>query len=96
MDTARRLAKRAVEDRLAACANILPGATSIFLWNEAIQTESEVVMVLKTTSQIYPTLETTLREVHPYDVPEIIATPITHGLANYLEWIADTVKEHSL
>jgi len=91
-ECAKQLAERIVSERLAACANVVPGVTSIFEWNGALQSESEVVMVIKTTSQKYPQLEATLRQLHPYEVPEIIATPITHGLPDYLDWVTDSVE----
>lgn len=93
--TARRLASSLVEARVAACVNILPPVTSVFRWepetgdagDAAVQEESEVMLVAKTTDAAYPTLEQQLRAEHPYDLPEIIALDITHGLPEFLRWI---------
>lgn len=92
-DCAQQLAERLVSERLAACVSILPGITSVYVWNNMQQSESEVLMLIKTTSQKYPALEARLNQDHPYEVPEIVATPITHGLPAYLDWIRCTVKE---
>ena len=91
-ESAERMAAELVGARLAACVNIVTGITSHYLWNEALQQESEVLMVIKTTSQKYPQLETTLQRLHPYEVPEIIATPVTLGSTDYLNWLRNTVE----
>lgn len=93
--TARRLAGRLVEAQRAACVNILPPVTSVFRWepeagdtaSAAFQTEEEVMLVAKTSATAYPELEQLLRAEHPYDLPEIIAVDITHGLPDFLRWI---------
>ena len=90
-DTAGRLATGLVEDRLAACVNVLPGVRSIYRWQGEVQDDAEVLMVIKTTAASVTGLQTWLREAHPYDVPEIIALPVTAGSAEYLEWVAGSV-----
>lgn len=92
-DSARQLGRQLVREQLAACVSILPGVTSVFVWEGAVQSEPEVLMVIKTTSRKYPQLEAALRELHPYEVPEIIAAPITHGLTAYLDWVVATVGD---
>lgn len=87
--TAERIAETLVGERLAACANIVPGLTSIYRWQGQIQRDSELLLLLKTRLAIYPLLEARIRELHPYQVPEIIALPIQAGSAAYLDWIAD-------
>jgi len=87
----QRLARRIVEDKLAACANILPGLTSIYSWNGQLETNSEVLLILKTTAEAYSELETALAHIHPYECPEIIGIPIEYGYKGYLEWINNTV-----
>ncbi len=86
-EVARDLTHRLVAERLAACATLLPGAISTFRWEGRVQTEPEVLAVLKTSRATYPRLEARLRELHPYDVPEIIALPVETGLAAYLAWV---------
>lgn len=85
-DTARRIAAELVERRLAACVNLLPGVESIYRWEGKIERSNEVLGVIKTAR--YADLEPVLQELHPYDVPEIIALSVTAGLPAYLEWLA--------
>lgn len=92
---ARRLAGSLIEARVAACVNILPPVTSVFRWepdagdsaDAAVQEETEVMLVAKTTAAAYPALEQRLRAEHPYELPEIVAVDITHGLPEFLQWI---------
>ena len=87
--TAERIAETVVSERLAACVNIAPGLTSIYRWEGQIQRETELLLLIKTRQAVYPQLEARIRELHPYQVPEIIALPIQTGSAAYLDWIAD-------
>ena len=86
-DTARRLAEAAVRGRHAACANIVPGVTSVYEWDGAVQADSEVLMVLKTSATAYAGLEEAVRRLHPYELPEIIAVSVDRGLEGYLQWV---------
>lgn len=86
-DTARQLARQLVEARLAACVNLLAPCTSIYRWNAAVQEETEIALLIKTTAERYAALEAYLTEHHPYQLPEIIALPVAQGLAGYLEWV---------
>ena len=88
--TAECIAETLVSERLAACANLAPGLTSIYRWQGQIQRDSEVLLLLKTRQAIYPLLEARIRELHPYQNPEIIALPIQAGSAAYLDWIVDS------
>ena len=76
-ETANRIALAVVEAKLAACVNILPRVQSIYRWQGAVESAVEVPLLIKTTAAAYPALEAAIRERHPYDVPEIIALPIT-------------------
>ena len=87
--TAEKLAESLVESRLAACVNILAPCRSVYRWKDAIEHAEEHPMLIKTTVERYPALEAAIRAGHPYELPEIIAVPITHGLAPYLQWLAD-------
>lgn len=87
-DTANAIALALVEARLAACVNILPRCQSIYRWQGAVDTASEVPLLVKTTAGNYAALEAAIRERHPYEVPEIIAFPIARGLPAYLNWLA--------
>ena len=88
-ETANRIALAVVEAKLAACVNILPRVQSIYRWQGAVESAVEVPLLIKTTAAAYPALEAAIRESHRYDVPEIIALPITAGLPAYLNWLAD-------
>lgn len=85
--TAERIADMLVTDGVAACVNILPGCTSIYRWQNKIEHANEVPMLIKTTRAAYPQLESALRKVHPYALPEIIALPVSAGLPEYLNWV---------
>jgi periplasmic divalent cation tolerance protein len=91
---AKALARRLVEQRLAACVNILPGVQSVYQWQGAIEEVSEVTLLVKTVQSRYAELEAAIRAGHPYQVPEIIALPITAGLPQYLDWITQETKKN--
>ncbi|QOY91555.1 divalent-cation tolerance protein CutA [Paludibaculum fermentans] len=84
---ARRIARHLVELRLAACVAITPGLISTYHWKGAIEEDQECGLVIKTRRDLFASLATELRKVHPYEVPELIATPIVDGFAAYLEWM---------
>jgi len=86
-DTALAVGRTLVERRLAACANVLGGCTSIYRWRGAIESADEVPVLIKTRAGLYPQVEQAIRSLHPYAVPEIIALPMQAGLTEYLAWI---------
>jgi len=86
-ESALTLAQALIDARVAACVNVLGGCTSIYRWQGASETAQEVPVLIKTRAACYPALERAIRERHPYDVPEIIAVPVTRGLPAYLEWV---------
>lgn len=86
---AERIADALVEQGLAACVNILPPVKSIYRWQGKVQRDTEVAVFIKTTQARYQELEQAILQAHPYDVPEIIALPITAGLPAYLAWMQD-------
>jgi periplasmic divalent cation tolerance protein len=86
-DAARQAATRWVELGLAACVNVLPAMTSIYPWKGKIESGTEHLLVIKTTRNVLPRLQSAIREHHPYELPEIIALPIVAGLPEYLRWI---------
>jgi periplasmic divalent cation tolerance protein len=96
---AQNIARRLIGQRLAACANILPGVTSVYRWQGKIEDASECALWLKTTCLQYDALLQALVELHPYELPEVIALPVERGLPAYLNWIetetqADEDPEH--
>lgn len=84
---ARAAAQTLVEERLAACANLVPGVESIYRWEGKVETAGEVLMILKTTIARYQMLETRIRALHSYEVPEIVSLRVTDGLPAYLRWV---------
>ncbi len=84
---AERLADVLVEQRVAACVNILAPCRSVYRWNDAVQHDEEHPVLIKTTEERYAALEAAIRSHHPYELPEVIALPIERGLPAYLEWI---------
>ncbi|MGE5153664.1 MAG: divalent-cation tolerance protein CutA [Bdellovibrio bacteriovorus] len=91
-ETALALGTHLVEQGLAACVNVVPGLTSIYLWEGAIQREPEVLLLIKTLANRLDVLTDALRRLHPYDLPEIIALPITGGLPEYLNWVSQCTR----
>lgn len=86
---ALRLARGLVEERLAACAQVLPGMTSVYRWQERVHEEAEVLLVAKTTAARLPALESWLRRAHPYDTPECLALAPQRVEPRYLAWLED-------
>jgi periplasmic divalent cation tolerance protein len=87
-DSAQALATTLVSERLAACVNVLAPCRSVYRWQGAIESAQEVPLLIKTTAARYAELEAAIRAAHPYELPEIIAVPISHGLPGYLDWVA--------
>lgn len=87
-ETAGRIAHALVEERLAACVNRVPGVASTYRWHGDILDDAEVLLLIKTTRERFEALRARLVELHPYDVPEVIALDIPGGHAAYLDWIA--------
>ncbi|GAB3244145.1 divalent-cation tolerance protein CutA [Chitinimonas naiadis] len=90
--TAKMLAAALIERGLAACVNLLAPASSIYRWQGAVETTTEIPMLIKTTQHAYAALEAAICELHPYDIPEIIALPVTAGLDRYLGWVVDATQ----
>ena len=87
VDVARGLARTVVDERLAACGNVVPGLTSIFRWQGAVHEEAEALLLLKTSADRVDKLSARVAELHPYDVPEVLALPIEQGNQPYLDWL---------
>jgi periplasmic divalent cation tolerance protein len=83
-----KLAQELVARRLAACVNVLAECTSIYRWRGAIENTAEVPVLIKTREARYAEVEAVIRSLHPYELPEIIAVPVRHGLDEYLQWVA--------
>ena len=86
-EEAARLGRTLVEERLAACATLLPGAQSIYRWNGAIETSAETLLLIKTGPDQLAALETRLHELHSYQTPEFLVLGVDSGSRPYLEWL---------
>lgn len=95
-DSALRLAHALLERRLAACVNLLAPCTSLYRWKDALETAEEIPVLIKTRVSLYAEVQEEVRRLHPYEVPELLALPVTAGLPAYLDWVeAQTAKaEH--
>ena len=92
--SARKIASELLERKIAACVNISPSWTSIYRWEGGVQEDVEVLMFIKSKADYLKTrLIPCIQELHPYDLPEIIAVPINDGESNYLAWIADSIDQ---
>ncbi len=89
-EEAGRIARALVDSRLAACVNIISGIRSIFRWKGKIWDEGELLLLIKTRTALFERVEGVIREIHSYEVPEIIATPITRGSEPYLNWLRES------
>ena len=94
--SAEALATALVTERLAACVNILAPCRSIYRWQGAIESALEVPLLIKSTAARYAALEEAIRARHPYELPEIVAVPIAHGLPEYLAWVVDETRAETL
>ncbi|MFY9722388.1 MAG: divalent-cation tolerance protein CutA [Azonexus sp.] len=86
-ESANAIALALVEERLAACVSILPRVQSIYRWQGAVESATEIPLFIKSTATNYPALEAAIRDRHPYKVPEIIALAVERGLPAYLDWV---------
>ncbi len=92
LSEARRISRSLVEEKLAACVNIVPLVESIYTWQGRVCREKEALMIIKTRIPIFPRLERKVKSLHSYTVPEIIALPIGKGSKDYLAWIRQTTR----
>lgn len=90
--TAERLARHLVSQSLAACVNQLAPVSSVYRWRGDVESAVEVPLLIKCTRERYPAVEQAIRELHPYEVPEIIALPVSVGFGPYLRWVADETQ----
>jgi periplasmic divalent cation tolerance protein len=91
-EAAESIARSLVEKRLAACVQIVDPIRSIYRWQGKIEEETEVLLLLKSRRDLLPSIAGLLDELHPYDVPELIATPIVGGSTAYLSWLQEAVR----
>ena len=90
--TAINIAENLVAQRLAACVNVLPSVYSVYHWQDNVESAQETMMLIKTPTDKYASLEKVITSLHPYEVPEIIALDINSGLPEYLNWLENSIK----
>ena len=86
-DSARLIANALVDERLAACVNQLPNVQSTYRWNGTVTTETEELLLIKTTASQFDAMKARLLTLHPYEVPELVAVPVERGHTAYLDWV---------
>ena len=87
-----QLADTLVEERFAACVNVLPGIRSVSRWQGAIERSDETLLLIKTTRDRLDALTTRVRDLHPYELPEVIAVEVAGGLSTYLDWVVEQTR----
>ncbi|XWS21427.1 hypothetical protein CRYUN_Cryun30bG0054100 [Craigia yunnanensis] len=92
-EAGRKLAESIVKEKLAACVNIVPGLESVYLWEGKINTDPEELLIIKTRQSLLGALTEHVKANHEYDVPEVIALPITGGSPQYLEWLKNSTRD---
>ncbi|XP_051130956.1 protein CutA, chloroplastic-like [Andrographis paniculata] len=92
-EAGKKLAESIVKERLAACVNRIPGVESVYEWKGKIETDSEELLIIKTRESLLEALTAHVKANHEYDVPEVIAMPITGGNQQYLEWLKNSTKD---
>jgi Uncharacterized protein involved in tolerance to divalent cations len=89
-DTARKISRELIENALVACANIVPAVESLYFWKEKVEESAEVLVIFKLTAARFSEFSKRLRQLHPYDVPEVIRLDIAGGSPDYLRWIGES------
>lgn len=89
---AERIAERLIDERLAACVNVLPAVSSTYRWKGRVEHAGEVLLLMKTSNEKLDRLMARVRELHSYEIPEILALPIERGSPEYLKWLEDSLR----
>jgi periplasmic divalent cation tolerance protein len=92
-EASEKIARAVLDAHAAACVNILPGVRSLYLWKGKVEDVNECLLLMKTRKERLVEFERVVRRAHPYDVPEIMALPVTHGFHPYLDWIARSTEK---
>ncbi len=92
LESAKQISKKLVEEKLAACVNIVPNMTSIYSWNDEIVEDTEFLMLIKTKEELFDEIKSRIVQLHEYEVPEVVSFEIKDGLDSYLNWIKKETK----
>ncbi len=87
MENAEKIAETLLEEKLAACVNMIPNVKSIYVWQGEKKIDTEILMFAKTEKDKFPSLVKRVKEMHPYELPEIVGIPVSYGLPEYIEWV---------
>lgn len=90
-ESAEQIAGALVSESLAACVNIVAGITSVYRWKDAVEHDPELLLIIKTGEAQFAALQNRIRELHPYELPEVLAVPIRDGLPAYLDWMTTSI-----
>ncbi|GBF36162.1 MAG TPA: divalent-cation tolerance protein CutA [Methanothermococcus okinawensis] len=93
LEVGEKIGNTLVEEKLAACVNIIPEIKSVYFWKGNVENDNEHLLIIKTRKDKFKSLEKKIKEIHPYEVPEIVAIPIVLGSTDYLNWIDETLEE---
>ncbi len=91
-DAAERIADEVLKNRLAACVQVIGPIRSKYWWKGSIESSEEYLILIKSRKNLYKEVEDLIREIHPYEIPEIIALPVEEGLEDYLKWMSTTLR----
>ena len=92
VDEARQISDHLITNHLAACVNIIPSIQSVYWWDNKVNHDAEVLMLIKTESSFIEEVEQSIRELHSYQTPELIALPLQYGIAEYLQWMSEALS----
>ena len=91
-EVAKTISSQLVENRLAACVNMVPGIKSIYWWDGKVNEDQEHMLIIKTRAELLEELTESIKKLHPYDTPEVIAQPVVGGSSDYISWITSSTK----
>ena len=91
-DAAHNIARMLVEERIAGCVNVMGEVHSVYRWAGEVAQDREALLIIKTTGERYPDLEARIRQLHPYEIPEIVALPVDRALPEFMSWLSESTS----